>query len=126
MIGKIRGIKHRALFKYVRIETNIVECTIATVKQDFVVYLTSTHEYHFKTDLLCLHFDSLNNLRLMTAFLEENLVVLRENSSTLQMTSIKKFSEQPHYSEWLSQIKSGVLNPDEIKSHKDEFFGEVE
>ena len=126
MIGKIRGIKHRALFKYVRIETNIVECTIATVKQDFVVYLTSTHEYHLKTDLLCLHFDSLNNLRLMTAFLEENLVVLRENSSTLQMTSIKKFSEQPHYSEWLSQIKSGVLNPDEIKSHKNEFFGEVE
>lgn len=126
MIGKIRGIKHRALFKYVRIETNIVECAIATVKQDFVVYLTSTHEYHLKTDLLCLHFDSLNNLRLMTAFLEENLVVLRENSSTLQMTSIKKFSEQPHYSEWLSQIKSGVLNPDEIKSHKDEFFGEVE
>jgi hypothetical protein len=126
MIGKIRGIKHRALFKYVRIETNIVECTIATVKQDFVVYLTSTHEYHLKTDLLCLHFDSLNNLRLMTAFLEENLVVLRENSSTLQMTSIKKFSEQPHYSEWLSQIKSGVLNPDEIKSHKDEFLGEVE
>ena len=126
MIGKIRGIKHRALFKYVRIETNIVECTIATVKQDFVVYLTSTHEYHLKTDLVCLHFESLNNLRLMTSFLEENLVVLRENSSTLQMTTLKKFNEQPHYSGWLSQIKSGVLNPDEIKSQKDEFFGEVE
>jgi hypothetical protein len=63
---------------------------------------------------------------MMTAFLEENLVVKRENSSTLQMTTLKKFSEQPHYSEWLSQIKSGVLNPDDLKSHKDEFHDEVE
>lgn len=126
MIGKIRGIKHRALFKYVRIETNIVECTIGTVNQDFVVYLTSTHEYHLNTNLLCVHFETLNNLRMMTAFLEENLVVLRENSSTLLMTTLKKFSEQPHYSEWLSQIKSGVLNPDDLKSHKDEFPDEVE
>jgi len=126
MIGKIRGIKHRALFKYVRIETNIVECTIGTVNQDFIVYLTSTHEYHLNTHLLCVHFETLNNLRMMTAFLEENLVVLRENSSTLLMTTLKKFSEQPHYSEWLSQIKSGVLNPDDLKSHKDEFPDEVE
>lgn len=80
MIAQIRGIKNRVTIKFDRIENNIVECTIATVNQDFVIYLTSTPDHHLKGDLMCLYFEKLNNLRMMTSFLEENLVIFRENS----------------------------------------------
>jgi hypothetical protein len=36
------------------------------------------------------------------------------------------FFEPPLYSNWLSQIKSGVLNPDDIKNHKEEFPDEAD
>jgi hypothetical protein len=80
MIAQIRGIKHRVTIKFDRIENNIAECTIATANQDFVVYLTNSPEHHLKGDLMCLHFEKLNNLKMMTTFLEENLVIFRENS----------------------------------------------